>query len=85
MRRSLKFPLVLAVVVALGLVAPATVAAGNGDGSRKEVVTFVSRAELIAKGLIVPATGSSSAGTQALCVWDCICNWSQEPARTSAR
>lgn len=72
MRRSLKFPLVLAVVVALGLVAPATVAAGNGDGSRKEVVTFVSRAELIAKGLIVPATGSSSAGTQALCVWDCI-------------
>ena len=72
MRRSLKFPLVLAVVVALGLVAPATVAAGNGDGSRKEVVTFVSRAELIAKGLIVPATGSSSAWTQALCVWDCI-------------
>ena len=72
MRRSLKFPLVLAVVVALGLVAPATVAARNGDGSRKEVVTFVSRAELIAKGLIVPATGSSSAGTQALCVWDCI-------------
>ncbi len=72
MRRSLKFPLVLAVVVALGLVAPATVAAGNGDSSRKEVVTFVSRAELIAKGLIVPATGSSSAGTQALCVWDCI-------------
>ena len=72
MRRSLKFPLVLAVVVALGLVAPATVAAGNDDSSRKEVVTFVSRAELIAKGLIVPATGSSSAGTQALCVWDCI-------------
>lgn len=72
MRRSLKFPLVLAVVVAVGLVAPAAVAAGNRDSSRKEVVTFVSRAELIAKGLIVPATGSSSAGTQALCVWDCI-------------
>lgn len=72
MRRSLKFPLVLAVVVALGLVAPATVAAGTRDSSRKEVVTFVSRAELIAKGLIVPTTGSSSAGTQALCVWDCI-------------
>jgi hypothetical protein len=72
MRRSLKFPLVLAVVVALGLVAPATVAAGNRDSSRNEVVTFVSRAELIAKGFIVPATGSSSAGTQALCVWDCI-------------
>ena len=62
MRRSLKFPLVLAVVVALGLVAPATVAAGNGDGSRKEVVTFVSRAELIAKGLIVPATVAARPG-----------------------
>jgi hypothetical protein len=72
MRRSLKFQLVLAVVVAVGLVAPAAVAAGNRDSSRKEVVTFVSRAELIAKGLIAPATGSSSAGTQALCVWDCI-------------
>jgi hypothetical protein len=72
MRRSLTFPLVLAVVVALGLVAPATVAAGNGDRSRDEVVTFVSRAELIAKGLIVPTAGSGSAGTQALCVWDCI-------------
>jgi hypothetical protein len=72
MRRSLKFPLVLAVVVALGLFAPATAAAGSPESSRKEVVTFVSRAELIAKGLIVPATGSSTAGTQALCVWDCI-------------
>jgi hypothetical protein len=72
MRRSLRFPLVLVVVVALGLVAPAAVAAGNRDSARKEVVTFVSRAELIARGLIVPATGSSSAGTQALCVWDCI-------------
>jgi hypothetical protein len=72
MRRSLKFPLVLAVMVALGLVAPATAAAGSPEGSRKEVVIFVSRAELIAKGLITPATGSSAAGTQALCVWDCI-------------
>jgi hypothetical protein len=72
MRRSLKFPLVLAVVVALGLVAPATAAAGSPEGSRKEVVTFVSRAELVAKGLITPATGNSTAGTQALCVWDCI-------------
>jgi hypothetical protein len=72
MRRSLTFPLVLAVVVALGLIAPTTVAAGNGDRSRDEVVTFVSRAELIAKGLIVPTAGSSSAGTQALCLWDCI-------------
>ncbi len=72
MRRSLKFPLVLAIVVAVGLVAPASAAAGSPESSRKEVVTFVSRAELIAKGLIVPATGSSTAGTQALCVWDCI-------------
>lgn len=72
MRRSFRVPLALAIVVALGLVAPATAAAGNDDRSRKEVVTFVSRAELVAKGLIVPATGSSSIGTQALCVWDCI-------------
>lgn len=72
MRRSLSVPLAMAVVVALGLVAPATAAAGSGDRSRKEVVTFVSRAELVAKGLIVPATGTSTVGTQALCVWDCI-------------
>jgi hypothetical protein len=77
MRRSLSIPLILAVVVALGLVAPATVAAGNGDRSRNEVVTFVSRAELIAMGLIAPAAGSisaggSSTGTEALCLWDCI-------------
>jgi len=72
MRRSISFPLVLAAVVVIGLVAPATVAAGSRDRSPHEIVTFVSRAELIAKGLIVPATGSSSAGTQALCVWDCI-------------
>ena len=71
MRRSLDFPLVLAAVAVIGLLAPATVAAGN-DRDRREVVTFVSRAELIAKGLIVPTTGSSSVGTQALCVWDCI-------------
>lgn len=71
MRRSLSVPLAMAVVVALGLVAPAT-AAASGDRSRKEVVTFVSRAELVAKGLIVPATGNSTVGTQALCVWDCI-------------
>lgn len=72
MRRSLSVPLAMAVVVALGLVAPATAAAGSGDRSRKDVVTFVSRAELVAMGLIVPATGTSSVGTQALCVWDCI-------------
>ncbi len=72
MRRSLSVPLAMAVVVALGLVAPATAAAGSGDRSGKEVITFVSRAELVAQGLIMPATGNSSVGTQALCVWDCI-------------
>jgi len=72
MRRSISFPLVLAAVVVIGLVAPATVAAGRGEGPRHEVVTFISRAELIQKGLITPSTGSSSVGTQAFCVWDCI-------------
>lgn len=72
MRRSLRFPLVLAVVVVIGLVAPATVAAGRGGGPRHEVVTFVSRADLLAQGLITPSTGSETFQTQALCVWDCV-------------
>ena len=81
MRRSISFPLLLAAVVAIGLVAPATVAAGRGEGPRHEVVTFISRAELIALGLITPSGGGDAvqptgriavAQPQALCVWDCI-------------
>jgi hypothetical protein len=72
MRRSLSFPLVLAALVVFGLAAPATVAAGRGVGPRHEIVTFISRAELLAQGLITPSTGTESAQTQALCVWDCV-------------
>jgi hypothetical protein len=69
MRRSIRFPLVLTALVLAGVVAPAAVAARSPD---RDVVTFVSRAELIRQGLLTPQSSTSGPTTQALCVWDCI-------------
>jgi hypothetical protein len=77
MRRSIRIPLVLSVVFVIGVLAPAAVAAGPPD---REIVTFISREELIAQGLIASPSGDTAARggrttvaqPQALCVWDCI-------------
>ena len=73
MRRQVPLPLVLVAVLVAALVGPATVAAA-GPRQQPEVVTFVSRAELIRQGLLKPrtSTSTSSVSTQALCLWDCI-------------
>jgi len=73
MRRQVPLPLVLAAVLVAALVGPATVAAA-APWQQPEVVTFVSRAELIRQGLLKPVTSTStpSVSTQALCLWDCI-------------
>jgi len=73
MRRQVPLPLVLAAVLVAALVGPATVAAA-APRQQPEVVTFVSRAELIRQGLLKPVTSTStpSVSTQALCLWDCI-------------
>ena len=73
MRRQVPLPLVLAAVLVDALVGPATVAAA-APRQQPEVVTFVSRAELIRQGLLKPVTSTStpSVSTQALCLWDCI-------------
>jgi hypothetical protein len=75
MRRLICIPLVVAGLLVAGLVAPVGALAAPPDKARGEVVTFVSRDELVEAGLIVPTAGaatSASAGTQALCLWDCI-------------
>ena len=73
MRRQVPLPLVLAAVLVAALVGPATVSAA-APRQQPEVVTFVSRAELIRQGLLKPVTSTStpSVSTQALCLWDCI-------------
>ena len=71
MRRLVSPPLLLAVVVLAGLVGPASVAAAAPTPAR-EVVTFVSRAELIRKGLLEPVGSTTGATTQALCLFDCV-------------
>lgn len=77
MRRSIPVPLLLAVIVMTGLAAPAAVAAA-GPRHERDVVTFVSRAELIKEGLLVPAPAEAPAATsngrtpQALCLFDCL-------------
>src|SRR6187397_2844871 len=73
MRRQVPLPLVLAAVLVAALVGPATVAAA-APWQQPEVVTFVSRAELIRQGLLKPMTSTStpSVSAQALCLWDCI-------------
>ena len=73
MRRQVPLPLVLAAVLVAAPVGPATVAAA-APRQQPEVVTFVSRAELIRPGLLKPVTSTStpSVSTQALCLWDCI-------------
>lgn len=78
MRRLTRFPLALSALFLVGVLAPAAVAAHSPD---RDVVTFISREELIAAGLISPAgeTGAvkkrgrtAAVQPQALCVWDCI-------------
>jgi hypothetical protein len=69
MRRSIRIPLVLIGLVLVGVLAPAAVAARSPN---RDVVTFVSRAELTRQGLLTPETSTSGPTTQALCVWDCI-------------
>jgi hypothetical protein len=71
MRRSIPFQSLLAVIVIAGLVGPASVAAG-GPRHERDVVTFVSRAELIKGGLLAPTAASSGVTPQALCLFDCI-------------
>jgi len=72
MRRLISTPLVLAALLLLGLLTPAAVGARAGDGPRREIVTFVSRAELLRQGLIAPTSAGGSIQTEALCLWDCI-------------
>ena len=75
MRRSIPVPLVLTLIVIAGLAGPASVAAA-GARHERDVVTFVSRAELISRGLLTPAATSSATATgvtpQALCLFDCL-------------
>jgi hypothetical protein len=71
MRSFVSAPLLLAVVLVAGLVGPASVAAA-APRRTAEVVTFVSRAELIRKGLLTPLASGSGVTTQALCLFDCI-------------
>lgn len=71
MRRLVPVLLLLAAVLLAALVGPASVAARAPQPAR-DIVTFVSRAELIRHGLLKPSMSTSSVSTQALCVWDCI-------------
>ena len=73
MRRLVPVPLLLAAVLIAGLAGPATIRAAALRPPR-DVVTFVSRAELIRQGLLQPtaSTSGSIVSTQAFCVWDCI-------------
>lgn len=74
MHRPICAPLVLAVAVFVGLLAPATTAATSRfDRPIKDIVTFVSRAELQRQGLIAPtASGGGSVRPQAFCLFDCV-------------
>ena len=69
MRRSISVPLILAILLLTGVVAPAAVAARSPD---RDIVTFISRPDLIRQGLLTPQASNSGPTTQALCVWDCI-------------
>jgi hypothetical protein len=76
MRRLICFPLAMAGLLVAGLVLPVGVLARAPDGAGREVVTFISRDELVRAGLIRP-TGSavatrSVAAQAAPCLWDCI-------------
>jgi hypothetical protein len=69
MRRLIRSPLLLTALL-VGLVAPVGAAAG-APPPNDEVVTFVSRADLIRQGLI-RAGSPPRTSTQALCLFDCI-------------
>jgi len=71
MRRLVSAPLLLAIVMLGGLFGPMTVAAAAPRPPR-DVVTFVSRAELVKKGLLQPVASGTGATTQALCLFDCV-------------
>ena len=71
MRRLVSAPLLLALILVAGLFGPAAVSAANAR-PRRDVVTFVSRAELIKKGLLQPVAVGPSVTPQALCLFDCI-------------
>jgi hypothetical protein len=71
MRRLGPYPILLAVLVVAALAAPVGVAAWAPPAER-DVVTFVSRADLIRQGLISPRSRSARVSSQALCLWDCI-------------
>lgn len=76
MRRSIPVLLLLAVSVLSGVVAPVSVAAA-GPRHERDLVTFVSRAELIKNGLLAPAADASATTSngpkpQALCLFDCL-------------
>lgn len=74
MRRSISVPLVLSALLIVGIGAPAAVAARSPNDPRQEIVTFISKEELVAAGNAVPSGGrrTTAAQPQALCVWDCI-------------
>lgn len=75
MRRSIPVPLLLAAIVTAGVAGPASVAAADPRHER-DVVTFVSRAELISNGLLTPVAQAAARSTgvtpQALCLFDCL-------------
>jgi hypothetical protein len=71
MRRLVHSPLLLAVFFVAALSGPIAVAARAPAPSR-DVVTFVSRADLLRQGLISPRSRSARVSSQALCLWDCI-------------
>ena len=73
MRRSISVPLVLSALLVVGIVAPTAVAARSPNDSREEIVTFISKEDLVAAGDAVPSGGRRTAAQpRALCVWDCI-------------
>ncbi len=76
MRRLICIPLVSAGLLVAGLVAPAGVLARPPDGPAREVVTFISRDELVRTGQIRPAATvarrEAVSAQAAPCLWDCI-------------
>ena len=72
MRRLVPVPLLLAAILIAGIAGPAPILAAAPRPPR-DIVTFVSRAELIRQGMLKPtSTRTTSVSAQALCVWDCI-------------
>jgi hypothetical protein len=81
MRRFVWSPLLLVAVLVVGLAGPVGVSAG-APRPGTEVVTFVSRADLLRQGLIRVGTRPRTATTQALCLFDCLYIKNQRYLRT---